>query len=94
MKSTCAPNVVRHRGQAVRLTPKEFDRFAFMAKHPNRVLPHKTCGARRRRISPSRCESSSDSWVRNLSRIRGRILATASPNRESADRFDPTRLMP
>jgi len=32
---------VRIRGQAVRLTPKEFDLFTFMAKHPNRVLPHK-----------------------------------------------------
>jgi len=29
-------------GQAVRLTPKEFDLFTFMARHPNRVLPHKT----------------------------------------------------
>jgi two-component system, OmpR family, KDP operon response regulator KdpE len=29
-------------GQAVRLTPKEFDLFTFMAKNPNRVLPHKT----------------------------------------------------
>jgi two-component system KDP operon response regulator KdpE len=28
-------------GQAVRLTPKEFDLFTFMARHPNRVLPHK-----------------------------------------------------
>jgi two-component system KDP operon response regulator KdpE len=33
---------VRLRGQAVRLTPKEFDLFAFMARHPNRVLRHKT----------------------------------------------------
>jgi two-component system KDP operon response regulator KdpE len=33
---------VRVRGQAVRLTPKEFDLFTFMARHPNRVLPHKT----------------------------------------------------
>jgi two-component system, OmpR family, KDP operon response regulator KdpE len=33
---------VRLRGQPVRLTPKEFDLFAFMAKHPNRVLHHKT----------------------------------------------------
>jgi two-component system KDP operon response regulator KdpE len=24
------------------LTPKEFDLFVFMARHPNRVLPHKT----------------------------------------------------
>ena len=29
-------------GQPVRLTPKEFDLFVFMARHPNRVLPHKT----------------------------------------------------
>jgi two-component system KDP operon response regulator KdpE len=33
---------VRHRGQAVRLTPKEFDLFVYMARHPNRVLHHKT----------------------------------------------------
>ena len=33
---------VRIHGQAVRLTPKEFDLFTFMARHPNRVLPHKT----------------------------------------------------
>jgi two-component system KDP operon response regulator KdpE len=32
---------VHVRGQAVRLTPKEFDLFTFMARHPNRVLPHK-----------------------------------------------------
>ena len=33
---------VHTRGQEVRLTPKEFDLFTFMAKHPNRVIPHKT----------------------------------------------------
>lgn len=33
---------IRVRGQDVRLTPKEFDLFTFMARHPNRVLPHKT----------------------------------------------------
>lgn len=33
---------VRVNGQPVRLTPKEFDLFAFMARHPNRVLRHKT----------------------------------------------------
>ena len=33
---------VRVRGRAVRLTPKEFDLFTFMARRPNRVLPHKT----------------------------------------------------
>jgi len=33
---------VRVHGQTVRLTPKEFELFAFMARHPNRVLPHKT----------------------------------------------------
>jgi two-component system, OmpR family, KDP operon response regulator KdpE len=32
---------VRVNGQAVRLTPKEFDLFTFMARHPNRVLPHR-----------------------------------------------------
>ena len=29
-------------GQPVRLTPKEFDLFVYMARHPNRVLPHRT----------------------------------------------------
>jgi two-component system KDP operon response regulator KdpE len=29
-------------GQRVRLTPKEFDLFVFMARNPNRVLPHRT----------------------------------------------------
>jgi two-component system KDP operon response regulator KdpE len=29
-------------GESVRLTPKEFDLFVYMARHPNRVLPHKT----------------------------------------------------
>jgi len=33
---------VRVNGQPVRLTPKEFDLFTFMARHPNRVLPHRT----------------------------------------------------
>jgi two-component system KDP operon response regulator KdpE len=33
---------VRVHGQPVRLTPKEFDLFVFMARHPNRVLRHKT----------------------------------------------------
>jgi two-component system KDP operon response regulator KdpE len=33
---------VRVHGQPVRLTPKELDLFVFMARHPNRVLPHKT----------------------------------------------------
>jgi two-component system KDP operon response regulator KdpE len=33
---------VRVHGQPVRLTPKEFDLFVFMARHPNRVIPHKT----------------------------------------------------
>jgi len=33
---------VRLHGQPVRLTPKEFDLFVFMARHPNRVLPHRT----------------------------------------------------
>jgi two-component system, OmpR family, KDP operon response regulator KdpE len=32
---------VRLRGQRVRLTPKEFDLFVFMAKHPTRVLEHR-----------------------------------------------------
>jgi two-component system KDP operon response regulator KdpE len=33
---------VRVHGQPVRLTPKEFDLLVFMARHPNRVLPHRT----------------------------------------------------
>jgi two-component system KDP operon response regulator KdpE len=33
---------VRVHGQPVRLTPKEFDLFVFMARHPNRVLRHRT----------------------------------------------------
>jgi two-component system KDP operon response regulator KdpE len=33
---------VRRHGQTIRLTPKEFELFAFMARHPNRVLHHKT----------------------------------------------------
>ena len=31
---------VHTRGREVRLTPKEFDLFVYMAKHPNRVLTH------------------------------------------------------
>jgi two-component system KDP operon response regulator KdpE len=30
------------RGREVRLTPKEFDLFVYMARHPNRVISHKT----------------------------------------------------
>jgi two-component system, OmpR family, KDP operon response regulator KdpE len=33
---------VRVHGQPVRLTPKEFELFVFMARHPNRVLAHRT----------------------------------------------------
>jgi two-component system KDP operon response regulator KdpE len=33
---------VRVSGQPVRLTPKEFDLFVYMARHPNRVLRHRT----------------------------------------------------
>ena len=33
---------VRVNGQVVRLTPKEFELFVYMARHPNRVLRHKT----------------------------------------------------
>jgi len=32
---------VRVNGQPVRLTPKEFDLFVYMARHPNRVLRHR-----------------------------------------------------
>jgi two-component system, OmpR family, KDP operon response regulator KdpE len=33
---------VHVRGNEVRLTPKEFDLFVYMARHPNRVIPHRT----------------------------------------------------
>jgi len=33
---------VHIRGQEVRLTPKEFDSFVYLARHPNRVLTHRT----------------------------------------------------
>jgi len=29
-------------GNEVRLTPKEFDLFLYMARHPNRVISHRT----------------------------------------------------
>jgi len=33
---------VHDQGNEVRLTPKEFDLFVYMARHPNRVLTHRT----------------------------------------------------
>ena len=33
---------VHIRGHEVRLTPKEFDLFVYLARHPNRVLTHRT----------------------------------------------------
>ena len=33
---------VHVRGNEVRLTPKEFDLFVYMARHPNRVITHRT----------------------------------------------------
>ena len=33
---------VHARGQEVRLTPKEFDLFVYMARHPSRVITHRT----------------------------------------------------
>jgi two-component system, OmpR family, KDP operon response regulator KdpE len=33
---------VHTRGNEVRLTPKEFDLFVYMARHPNRVITHRT----------------------------------------------------
>jgi two-component system KDP operon response regulator KdpE len=33
---------VHVRGSEVRLTPKEFDLFVYMARHPNRVITHRT----------------------------------------------------
>ena len=31
---------VRAHGREIRLTPKEFDLFVYLARHPNRVIPH------------------------------------------------------
>ena len=48
---------VRVHGQPVRLTPKEFDLFVFMARHPNRVLAHRTLlGAVWGESSADQCE--------------------------------------
>jgi len=33
---------VHARGNEIRLTPKEFDLFVYMARHPNRVITHRT----------------------------------------------------
>src|SRR5829696_7703513 len=33
---------VHVRGNEIRLTPKEFDLFVYMARHPNRVITHRT----------------------------------------------------
>jgi len=33
---------VHARGSEIRLTPKEFDLFVYMARHPNRVITHRT----------------------------------------------------
>ena len=33
---------VHVRGSEVRLTPKEFDLFVYMARHPNRAITHRT----------------------------------------------------
>ena len=33
---------VHARGQEVRLTPKEFELFVYLARHPNRVITHRT----------------------------------------------------
>ena len=33
---------VHTRGREIRLTPKEFDLFVYLARHPNRVLTHRT----------------------------------------------------
>jgi two-component system KDP operon response regulator KdpE len=44
-------------GQPVRLTPKEFDLFVYMARHPNRVIAHKTLlGAVWGAASEDQCE--------------------------------------
>ena len=33
---------VHARGQEIRLTPKEFELFVYLARHPNRVITHRT----------------------------------------------------
>jgi two-component system KDP operon response regulator KdpE len=43
---------VRFDGSPIRLTPKEFDLFVFMARNPNRELTHRPVRYRRRLISP------------------------------------------
>ena len=40
--STSRPGASTSAGSEVRLTPKEFDLFVYMARHPNRVLTHRT----------------------------------------------------
>ena len=81
-RAGCTPG-----GQEVRLTPKEFELFVYMARHPNRVITHarcsKRCGARRRRNSRSICASSWASCARNSSPTRP-TRATSSPNPGSA----------
>ena len=32
----------RSRGREVKLTPKEFDLLVYLARHPGRVIPHRT----------------------------------------------------
>ena len=40
--STSMPGACTSAGSEVRLTPKEFDLFVYLARHPNRVLTHRT----------------------------------------------------
>ena len=61
-------------GQEVRLTPKEFDLFVYMARHPNRVITHRTLleavWAKARRSSRNTCACSWVSCGRSSSPIR------------------------
>lgn len=79
-------------GQAVRLTPKEFDLFTFMARHPNRVLPHKALlGA----VWGSGCQEQSEYLRVFVGQLRKKLEATPSKPRHLLTepwvgyRFDP-----
>ena len=74
---------VHIRGNEVRLTPKEFDLFLYMARHPNRVLTHRTLleavWGEASRSSRNTCACSSDSLERSWRKIR-RIPDIWSPS--------------
>ena len=79
---------VHARGNEVRLTPKEFELFVYMARHPEPRASRtarcsKRCGAKRRRSSPSTCACSWGSCARSSNRIP-RTRDTSSPSPGSA----------